>query len=215
MAEYENFDRQYRLAAGPGGGEGFEVGETSEANPVPLHVSFSLQKTDLQEQNTGRVTVWNLNPTQLATLDQKDCALSLKAGYGNRLSLIFAGVVSFVSTTADGADRKTEIEVVDNLIENPVFHFTGPEAPAGAPRRIHLEFQIRHPLEEVDLIADGRAVRTFRGLTGHFETEETLPPCTYCRVRGRGKPRKRKYEEGCFEPVFLLNPIFPEDAPCS
>ena len=104
---------------------------------------------------------------------------------------------------------------VDNLIENPVFHFTGPEAPAGAPRRIHLEFQIRHPLEEVDLIADGCAVRTFRGLTGHFETEETLPPCTYCRVRGRGKPRKRKYEEGCFEPVFLLNPIFPEDAPCS
>ena len=117
MAEYENFDRQYRLAAGPGGGEGFEVGETSAANPVPLHISFSLQKTDLQEQNTGRVTIWNLNPSQLATLDQKDCALSLKAGYGNRLSLIFAGVVSFVTTTADGADRKTEIEVIDNLVE--------------------------------------------------------------------------------------------------
>ena len=62
MAEYENFDRQYRLAAGPGGGEGFEVGETSAANPVPLHISFSLQKTDLQEQNTGRVAIWNLNP---------------------------------------------------------------------------------------------------------------------------------------------------------
>ena len=117
MAEYENFDRQYLLAAGPGGGEGFEVGETSAANPVPLHISFSLQKTDLQEQNTGRVTIWNLNPSQLATLDQKDCALSLKAGYGNRLSLIFAGVVSFVTTTADGADRKTEIEIIDNLVE--------------------------------------------------------------------------------------------------
>jgi len=84
---------------------------------VPLHISFSLQKTDLQEQNTGRVAIWNLNPSQLATLDQKDCALSLKAGYGNRLSLIFAGVVSFVTTTADGADRKTEIEVIDNLVE--------------------------------------------------------------------------------------------------
>lgn len=113
----ENFDRQYRLAAGKAGGMGFEIGETSKSQPVALHINFSLQKSDLETQNTGRVTVWNLNKQHLATLDEKDCVLSLKAGYGNRMPLIFAGIVSSATTTNDGADRKTEIEVVDNLVE--------------------------------------------------------------------------------------------------
>jgi len=105
------------MAAGPAGGKGFEIGETSNEQPVPLHVNFSLQKSDLESQNTGRVTVWNLNKSELAVLNEKDCCVSLRAGYGNRLSLIFAGIISYVSTSADGADRKTEIEVVDNLVE--------------------------------------------------------------------------------------------------
>lgn len=117
MGGYDNFDRQYRLAAGPAGGAGFEVGETSKAQPVALHVNFSLQKSDLETQNTGRVTLWNLNPSQLAVLNEKDCVVSLKAGYGSKLALIFAGIVSYVSTTIDSADRKTEIEVIDNLVE--------------------------------------------------------------------------------------------------
>lgn len=117
MAGYDNFDRQYRLVAGPAGGTGFEVGKTSKAQPVALHVNFSLQKSDLETQNTGRVTLWNLNPSQLAVLNEKDCVVSLKAGYGSKLALIFAGIVSYVSTTIDSADRKTEIEVIDNLVE--------------------------------------------------------------------------------------------------
>ena len=117
MGGYDNFDRPYRLAAGPAGGAGFVVGETSKAQPVALHVNFSLQKSDLETQNTGRVTLWNLNPSQLAVLNEKDCVASLKAGYGSKLALIFAGIVSYVSTTIDSADRKTEIEVIDNLVE--------------------------------------------------------------------------------------------------
>ena len=117
MASYQNFDRQYRLAAGQAGGTGFEIGETSKTRPVPLHVNFSLQKSDLETQNTGRVTVWNLNPSQLAVLNEKDCVVSLRAGYGNQLPLIFAGIVSYVCTSLDSADRKTEIEVIDNLVE--------------------------------------------------------------------------------------------------
>ena len=117
MAGYENFDRQYRLSAGPAGSMGFEVGETSKSQPLPLHINFSLQKSDLETQNTGRVTLWNLNPSQLAVLNEKDCMVSLKAGYGSKLALIFAGIVSYVSTTIDSADRKTEIEVIDNLVE--------------------------------------------------------------------------------------------------
>ena len=74
-----NFDREYRLAAGKAGGMGFEIGEKSKSQPVPLHINFSIERTDLETQNTGRVTVWNLNKEHLATLDEKDCVLSLKA----------------------------------------------------------------------------------------------------------------------------------------
>lgn len=117
MAGYENFDREYRLAAGKSGRTGFEIGEKSSQQPVPLHINFSLQKADLETPNTGKVSVWNLSPAHLAVLNEKDCVLSLRAGYGSHIALIFAGVVSFASTSNDGADRKTEIEVVDSLIE--------------------------------------------------------------------------------------------------
>lgn len=117
MAGYQNFDRQYRVACGPAGGTGFEIRATSPGQPVPLHISFSIQKSDLETQNTGKVTLWNLNKEHLSVIKEKDCVLSLKAGYGNVMPLIFAGIISFVSTTNDGADRKTEIDVVDNLVE--------------------------------------------------------------------------------------------------
>ena len=113
----ENFDRAYRIAVGKAGSGGFEIGATSAECPVPLHIAFSLQKSDRTAQNTGKLSIWNLSPVHLAALDQKDCAVSLRAGYGNRLSQIFYGIVSYVKTGVDGADRKTEIEVIDNLVE--------------------------------------------------------------------------------------------------
>ena len=40
MAEYENFDRQYRLSAGPGGGEGEDQGqEQGREHPAPPRFS--------------------------------------------------------------------------------------------------------------------------------------------------------------------------------
>lgn len=117
MAQYSNFDRQYRFAAGQAGKKGFEVGKVTTSQPIPLHIEFSLQKADLTTANTGKVSIWNLNKQHIAALNEKDCVVSLRAGYGNQLPLIFAGVVSFVSTVPDGADRKTEIEVVDSLVE--------------------------------------------------------------------------------------------------
>lgn len=117
MSGYTNFDRQYRLAVGQAGGTGFEIGETSPSQPAPLHIDFSFQKTDLETQNTGNVTIWNLNDEHLSELSKKDCVLSLRAGYGKNLPLIFAGIVSHVDTEYDGADRRTEIEVVDNLVQ--------------------------------------------------------------------------------------------------
>lgn len=109
----KNFDRQYRLTAGQAGRVGFEIG----SGPAPLHISFSLQKADLKSQNTGKVSIWNLSPQHLAELSKDDCIVSLRAGYGSVIPLVFTGVVTFSSTSLDGADLCTQLELVDNRIE--------------------------------------------------------------------------------------------------
>lgn len=110
----KNFDRQYRLSAGQAGQKGFEIGAEK---PVPLRISFSVEKADVESQNTGKVSIWNLNNQHLAILNKDDCILALKAGYGETMPLIFTGVVTYATTSLDGADRCTEIELVDNRIE--------------------------------------------------------------------------------------------------
>lgn len=110
----KNFDRQYSMTAGKPGDTGFEIGSTT---PYALHISFSIQKQELESSNTAKVSVWNLNKANLAVLEEDKCHLLLKAGYGSTLPLILSGTVSHVSTKPDGADILTEIEVVDGLAE--------------------------------------------------------------------------------------------------
>lgn len=117
MASYRNFDRQYRIACGPAGGTGFEIGKKTASCPVPLHISFSFEKSDLETQNTGKVTIWNLNDAHVAMLSEKNCVLTLRAGYGNVMPMIFAGIISHATTTMEETDRKSEIEVIDNLVQ--------------------------------------------------------------------------------------------------
>lgn len=116
MAEYTQFDRQFRMAAGQPGKTGFEIGEMKDPTEIPLNIEFSFEKTDLSTQNNGRITVWNLNKSHIAVLNEKNCLVTFRAGYGKQLPLIFAGSVTYVSTERDGASEKTEIELVDNLI---------------------------------------------------------------------------------------------------
>ena len=108
------WDRQYRLSAGAAGSTGFEIGEGS---PMPLHISFSLEKADVQSPNTAKISLWNLSPAHLATLNRKDCVVTLKAGYGSSMPLIFTGTVTNVETESDGADTRTDLEVLDGRKE--------------------------------------------------------------------------------------------------
>lgn len=109
----ENFDRQYRVQVSPNNGGGFEFG----GEAFPLHISFSFQKADVITMNTGQISVWNLSPQQRAILidGEENCKLALWAGYGNRLFKIFSGLVSFSTTSMDGADLRTDIDVIDSL----------------------------------------------------------------------------------------------------
>lgn len=107
-----NWDRQYRLTAGQGG-VGFEIGGGSR----PLHISFSIERADTSSMNTAKVSIWNLNESHIAELNKTDCTVTLRAGYGNVMPLIFTGVVTYTKTKSDGSDRCTEIELVDNRVE--------------------------------------------------------------------------------------------------
>lgn len=111
-----NFYRRYTMKCGPNGGKGFEIGHIHNATEDALHVSFSVEKCDTESPNTAKIQVWNLSPKNLKILDKKDCIVELKAGYGDSLALILVGAVTDVITTADGADRMTEIEVTDGRV---------------------------------------------------------------------------------------------------
>lgn len=113
----DNFDRQYRLIAGKAGSTGFEIGAATKNQPVPLHIAFSVEKSEKESANTAKVDIWNLNKEHLSVLETKDCCVAVRAGYGDRLSLIFSGIVTTCTTEMDQADRKTSIELVDNLVE--------------------------------------------------------------------------------------------------
>ncbi len=110
------FDRQVRVAIGEGGGSGFEIG-VAAANGIPLHVKFSFEKANVESPNTGKVTVWNLNKEHLAELEKQDCVVIVRAGYGDDITEAFTGTVTHASTTKEGADRMTEIELASNMVE--------------------------------------------------------------------------------------------------
>jgi len=94
------------------GSTGFKIGDSEPA----LHVSFSIEKSNAETANTAKVQIWNLSNANLSILEGKDCIVELKAGYGNSMALILAGNITFAVTTQDGADRMTELEVVDGRV---------------------------------------------------------------------------------------------------
>lgn len=110
-----NFLRSYSIVCGSKGASGFEIGN-NQSDDV-LHISFSVEKSNTETPNNGKVQIWNLSPSSLNVLDGKDCILELKAGYGNNRSIILVGNVVSAITTLDNADRMTEIEVVDGKVE--------------------------------------------------------------------------------------------------
>ena len=91
-----------------------------------------------------------------------------------------------------------------NLIAEPVFTVQENDGV----RQMHLAFDLQGEMEFVEVISEGRVIERFTGFTDRFEQTFAVPDGKYYRVRGAGKLQKRKYTEGEFEPIFLLNPIY-------
>lgn len=94
---------------------------------------------------------------------------------------------------------------VGNCISDPVFTA---EASGDGCYRVTLRLNANCPMEQIDIISDGQSVQSFRNVEGVFVFEGILPGKGYFRVRGWGYGVPRKYAEGEFMPLFLLNPIF-------
>ena len=71
-----NWNRAYRLVAGVAG-TGFEIGSATESGRA-IHIKFDLEKTDVTSNNTGTISIWNLNDQHVSILEQKDCMSRLK-----------------------------------------------------------------------------------------------------------------------------------------
>ena len=91
-----------------------------------------------------------------------------------------------------------------DLIRDPLFRV---DCKNGL-RKMHLAFDLNGEMEKVEVVSDGKVIAEFTDFSDRFDQEFSVPAGKYYRVRGTGKMRQRKYTEGEFEPVFLLNPIY-------
>lgn len=113
----ENFMRRYTLKAGRKGKKGFEIGNITSATQEALHVCFSIEKSNAENPNDAKVQIWNLSNENLNIVEEKDCIVELKAGYGDTMALVLVGNITSAITTRENADRMTELQVVDGMVE--------------------------------------------------------------------------------------------------
>lgn len=112
----QNFMRSYIMKCGAMGKSGFMIGNVNASDDA-LHISFSIEKCDSESPNNAKVQIWNLSDENIKVVESKKSIVELKAGYESNSALILVGDIVSVITTLDGADRMTEIEVVDGLIK--------------------------------------------------------------------------------------------------
>ena len=109
------WDRQYRVRIGKNNSVGREIGKPNEKTKRAIRCSFSCEIGDSSSSNTGKITLWNLADETLRLLEQEDCLIELRAGYGDDLPVIMGGSLTCFETETNGADRQTTIEFVDSF----------------------------------------------------------------------------------------------------
>ena len=111
----ENFNRQYRVRFGANDSSGVEIGAPDCDTKRSIHCSFSIELGDKSSPNTGKISLWNLSPESISLLNQPDCVIELRAGYGDDTPIIMGGTVTYIESTKSGADVETKIELEDSF----------------------------------------------------------------------------------------------------
>lgn len=74
---------------------------------------------DDMEANEAEIIVYNLTDSTINQF-KKDKAITIEAGYKSDTGVLFSGFVTKVTTTRDGADKKTKIKAADDIKEHTV-----------------------------------------------------------------------------------------------
>ncbi len=108
------FDRVARLTIGQAGADGIIIEK--------LRIVFEIEKDPTEETNKSSIRVYNLAPETWKKIEQwvdNDGGLCiLEAGYAEDIGLvrIFAGYITYVTSTKDGPDLVTEMELADGQL---------------------------------------------------------------------------------------------------
>lgn len=111
----QNFNRQYRVRIGKNGASGKEIGAPNSDTGRAIRCQFSCEVGESVSSNTGKISLWNLAPETLRLLDESDCLIELRAGYGDDMPVIMGGTLTQVETDRDASDKKTTISFVDGF----------------------------------------------------------------------------------------------------
>ena len=94
------------------------AGGVLEVEP-PFTIEFDVQRNILSSANVGSITVYNLNENNRSQI-RKDIydygillAVSLRAGYGDNLPVVFQGNISKAWSVRQGVDFLTQVEAYD------------------------------------------------------------------------------------------------------
>lgn len=100
----------------------WENGQTAISTITdPISIRFNISKDTFQSSNTAHITVYNMDirtreglyQDRLLFNQEKTKTVTLSAGYGNELTLVCFGYIQQCSSTRQGNDIVTEIDVMD------------------------------------------------------------------------------------------------------
>lgn len=85
-----------------------------------LPMYFEIEKSLTELPNAAIFRIWNMNPEHREMVEEPEIFCSLKAGYlygGQQLPNIFTGAIVDASSSSQGTDIITEIEVMDGFLQ--------------------------------------------------------------------------------------------------
>jgi len=79
----------------------------------PLTINFEVPFDDTTELNTASVEIYNLSDSTIKNMKKKQ-PVTIQSGYKDDRGVIFEGIVEKATTSRDGVDKLTKIDLVDD-----------------------------------------------------------------------------------------------------
>lgn len=95
------------------------IGETVTINSNELDLEFNVKFDDDMEANEAEIIVYNLSSNTINQFKNKS-QISIEAGYGTDIGVLFSGYITKVKTRYEDADKVTTIKCIDDVSEKSI-----------------------------------------------------------------------------------------------